>query len=266
MAGIEDRKNVVVLNGALVALALLAFAPGEARAQRFEVAVQAGPAIPTYKQSFTLSGGSPQLSLVRLARDPSIEAENGFGLGGSAALYLLGPLGIEARLDSIDVDLRSFGGAYQIQTGGGAVTVVDVGSSTTDLERIRPVSLNLRLQGGSRVSLGVSLGLSTVTSASVASTRATTAPPAIEARPSQERIWGVNGGLSLRVKIKEPVAVFGEARGFAFRKSDWTWTVDARNLPPGLSLQAANAIAAALDPPSYTPGFWTGSVGVALRF
>jgi hypothetical protein len=250
--------------------------PSAAAGQGFELAIQGGPALPTYKQTFTFKGGSPQIGLVRLTQvqSPSLDAEGGLALGGSASFYLLGSLGLEARIDSVDVDLRSFSGAYQVQVGSsGPATLVTLGSATTDLARVRPISLNVKVQGNRRLSMGFSTGLSTISSASVnptpqasAGARTMTVPLALEARPSKDRLWGVNGGLSMRLKVMQPLSVFGEVRGFAFRKSDWTWGVNPQNLPSGLSSQAATALATALEAPAFTPGFWTGSVGVAITF
>lgn len=254
--------------------AVLAGLASGAAAQGVEVGVQAGPGIPTYKQTFSVTTGSPAFGVARLTQVQSgaVDAEGGLALGGQASLYLFGPFALEARLDSIAVDLKSFAGSYQIQAiAGGPTTVVTLGTATMDLRRVRPLSFNVKVQGNRRLSLGFSTGISTMRSASVAPASVSAGssapvPPAIELKPSSDRLWGVNGGLNLRIKVAEPASVFAEVRGFAFRKDDWAWTVNAQNLPSGVTLQAANAIVAALEAPAFTPGFWTGSFGVAITF
>ncbi len=268
--------------GIMLGLSVLPALAARSEAAGLELALFTGPATPTYKQTFTFTGGSPRLQLARLTvKDaPSLEAKSGFSYGAAATLFLSGSFGLEARIDSVDVDLQSFGGAYALELGSGgapvASTPVTLGVGATDLRRVRPVSLNLRLQSQGRVGLGLSGGVSYLPSVQIdaAPTLSITnlnasIPVSLRAapvNPDDTRHLGLNGGLTLQVRIAGGVSVVGEARGFAFRRSELKWeTQQAGALTPA-ELALATSIAASLDIPRFTPGFWTARAGVAFRF
>ena len=102
-----------------VAGLVLAASGSSSEAAGFEVAVFTGPAIPTYKQSFTFSSGSPQLQFARLnvQEEPTLDAKGGLSLGFAATLFLSDSFGLEGRVDSVDLDLQSFGGSYTLDLG-----------------------------------------------------------------------------------------------------------------------------------------------------
>lgn len=266
-----------------MAAALLsgAFA-GEAGAQGVEVSVFTGPAIATYKQTLTYANGSPQVQLARLnvKESPSLEADGGLSIGGAVSLFVTGGFGLEGRIDSVDVDLQSFGGNYTLELGppGSPVSTLPVtlGSGDTDLERVRAWSLNLRLQSQGRVGIGFSGGVSYMNKIDAATTPTLTVnnlsasfPVVISATPSdpeETKHIGANAGLTLRIKIASGFAVVAEARGFAFRKSELRWEArEAGNLTTA-ERALVNNIITQLERPAFTPGFWTARAGVSFRF
>ena len=261
--------------------ALAATAPlGEAKG--IELALFSGPAIPTYKQTFTFTGGSPQLQLARLTvKDaPSLDAKGGLAFGAAATFFLSNSFGLEARLDSVDVDLQSFGGNYTLELGppGSPVSSIPVtlGAGETDLRRVKPLSLNLRFQSQGRGGIGLSAGVSylrsidlgalptlTVANLNASFPVSLTASPV---NPNETRHLGFNGGLTLQVKVKGGVSVVAEARGFTFKRSELKWESKETGALSAIEKALLGSIASQLEIPLFTPGFWTARVGVAWRF
>ncbi|MEO8358763.1 MAG: hypothetical protein ABI672_01935 [Vicinamibacteria bacterium] len=248
----------------------------------FEIALFTGPAIPTYKQTFTFSGGSPQVQLARLnvKEAPSLEAKGGISFGAAATLFLSNSFGLEGRIDSVDVDLQSFGGDYTLELGpaGSPVSTVPVtlGVGETDLRRVKPKSLNLRFQSQGRVGIGISGGVSylskveldalptlTVANLSAAFPVSLTARPV---NPDETHHLGFNGGVTLQIKLAKGFAVLAEGRGFAFKRSELKWE-SAQSGALSVVQQALLAnIVSQLEIPAFTPGFWTARAGVEFRF
>jgi hypothetical protein len=266
----------------LGSLALLAAATPWAQAAGFEVAVFTGPAIPTYKQTFKFAGGSPQFQLARLTvkEAPSLDAEGGLSLGAAATIYLSNSFGFEGRIDSIDVDLVSFGGDYTLELGapGSPVTTIPVtlGSAETDLRRVRPMSLNLKFLSQGRVGVGLSAGVSylpnvelnalptlTVANLSASFPISLTATPV---NPEETRHLGFNGGLTVQIKIAGGFSILGEARGFSFRRSQLRWEAKETGSLSAVEKALLASIVTQLEIPQFTPGFWTARAGVAFRF
>lgn len=255
---------------------------GRGEASGFEVAVFSGPTVATYKQTFAFTGGSPQVQLARLnVKDsPSLDAKGGLAFGLAGTFFLSDSFGVEARLDSVDVDLQSFGGNYTLELGppGSPVSTIPVtlGSAQTDLRRVRPVSVNLRFQSQGRIGVGLSGGVSYLPSVdldalptlTVANLNASfpislTATPV---NPDQTRHLGFNGGVTVQIKIAGGFAVVGEARGFAFRRSELKWQSKETGALSAVEKALLSGIAAQLEIPQFTPGFWTARAGLAFRF
>jgi len=255
---------------------------GRAEGAGFEVAVFSGPAIATYKQTFTFTGGSPQVQLARLTvkDSPTIDAQGGLAFGVSGTVFLSNSFGLEARLDSVDLDLNSFGGNYTLELGppGSPVSTIPVtlGDAETDLRRVRPISLNLRFQSQGRIGVGFSGGLSympnldlnALPTLTVANLNATfpislTATPV---NPDETRHLGFNGGVTLQIKLAAGFALVGEARGFTFKRSELKWQSKETGALSAVEKALLSGIASQLEIPRFTPGFWTVRAGVALRF
>jgi len=260
----------------------LALIPSISKAQGVEVAVFTGPAIATYKQTLTYSGGSPQVQLARLnVKDsPTLEADGGFAIGGALTLFLTNGFGIEGRIDSVDVDLQSFGGNYTLELGPAGSPVsslpVTLGAGDTDLKRVRPMSLNLRVQSQGRVGIGLSGGVSymnkldaaanpTLTVANLSASFPVTLS-ATPVNPEETKHIGANGGITLQIKIAKGFAFVAEARGFAFKKSELKWEATAGGTLSATQKALLDNIIVQLERPSFTPGFWTARGGIAFRF
>lgn len=267
------------LLGALLTLATTATL-GEASG--FEVALFTGPTIATYKQTFAFTGGSPQVQFARLnvKESPSLEAEGGVAFGLAATFFLSNSFGLEGRLDSVDIDLQSFGGNYTLELGppGSPVSTLPVtlGDGQTDLERVRPLSLNLRFQSQGRVGIGLSAGLSYMPAVDINAAPTLTVANlnasfpislvATPVNPDQTHHLGFNGGLTIQIKIASGFALVGEARGFTFKRSELQWQSKETGALSAVEKALLSSIAAQLEIPEFTPGFWTARAGLAFRF
>ena len=266
----------------LVALLLMASTATLGEASGFEVAVFTGPTIATYKQTFAFTGGSPQVQFARLTvKDaPTLDAKGGLAFGVSGTFFLSNSFGLEGRMDSVDIDIQSFGGNYTLELGppGSPVSTLPVtlGDGQTDLRRVRPLSINLRFQSQGRVGLGISFGLSFVPSVdlnavptlTVANLNASfpislTATPV---NPDQTHYRGFNGGITVQIKIASGFALVGEARGFTFKRSELKWESKQTGALSATEKALLDSIAAQLEIPQFTPGFWTARAGLAFRF
>jgi len=263
-------------------LLCVAAAASSGEASGFEIAVFTGPTIATYKQSFTYTGGTPQVQFGRLnVKDsPTLEADGGFSFGAGATFFLSNSFGIEGRLDSVDMDIQAFGGNYTLELGpvGSPVTSLPVtlGDGQTDLQRVRPWSLNLRFQSQGRVGIGLSGGVSYLPSLTLDSQPTLTVANlnasfpislvAVPVNPDETHHLGFNGGVTIQVKLGGGFAVLAEARGFTFQRSELKWEATETGALSAAEKALLGSIASQLELPEFTPGFWTARAGLAFRF
>lgn len=101
----------------LVVLAVLLAPAAGVSAGGFEIAGYVGRALPTYEQSFryTPSLSGLQIPGVTVLQEGSftLDAKGGLALGGGATWYFAGALGIEARLDTVEVEAEITGARFE---------------------------------------------------------------------------------------------------------------------------------------------------------
>jgi hypothetical protein len=150
-------------------VALMAFAsmaPQHAIAD-WEAALHGGPTFPFYQQSFSFDpgpiAGAPgvvvtQEGLYRL------DGRGGISFGASLAYHPLPAVGLELRVDTADVDVRTGGSSYRVRIPVPPFGTVDstfgFSEGEGDLERLRPISLNLRLRSPGSFRVTASGGVS----------------------------------------------------------------------------------------------------------
>lgn len=268
--------------GGRVLLGLLTIAglASHAEAGGVEVAVYTGPTIATYKQTLEVMSGSPQFQFAKLTvKDaPSLDASSGLSLGVAGTLFLSNSFGFEGRVDAVDLDLQSFGGNYSLDVSGGSPssTPVTLGTADTALHQVRPLSLNLRLQSQGRVGIGFSGGVSYLSDIEASTSPTLTVknlnaslPVSLVATTSgsdASRHVGFNAGLTLRIRIASGFALLGEARGFAFKRSDLTWTIKETGTLTTVEKALLTSLASQIELPRFTPGFWAARIGLSYRF
>jgi hypothetical protein len=277
--------------GVAVAGVLLAAATG--RAGEVELALHGGATVPSYEQSFRYDPGT----LVPRVPGLTLEQQGAFGLdargslaaGAALAWHLNRVLGLEARIDTADVDVRALGGAYDVRVNlppplPDFATTVQLPPGTVDLERLRVLSLNLKLRtpgplvlavsGGAsylpslalEASQPVGLGVTGVDGALASVDLATLVLRARADPASDEGRFGANAGLKLQIQLSSGFAVFAEGRGFVFARHTVAWERgEDRALSP-LEEALVRELEASLEPIDFNPTFFQVVGGLAFRF
>jgi len=265
------------------------------RAEGWEIAASAGKVVPFYSQTFEYDPGA----ITSPIAGATIEQRGVFMLDGRGGLALnlavardLGRhVAVEARLDTADVTVETTGARYRLRVNLPSPlpplsTDVDLGTGKVDLERLRPLSLNLKVQGGGRVRVAASGGASYLPSFRFVVEQAVgVGLPAIigtrlaldvarvglnaEAVPAQrgQGRWGVNGGIAVAVPVGSRLSVVGEGRYFRFQKQTLQWgRAQNAGVLPAIQEVIVRQIEARLEPVVFNPTFFHASLGLSVRF
>jgi hypothetical protein len=235
----------VPVNAVVLAIGLTALST-PVRAEGFDISLFGGLAFPTYEQRFTVR--APTVAplpgfVIRPNGDLTIDAKGGTVFGAAVCGEVGGVIGIEARFDSTAIELRTGGLRYDVSysapplpTLTGSVSI-DPGPLTTD--RLKLLSLNLRLRTPGPVSLVASGGVTYLPDFEVTGTTPVNLTvgglPVLDQQASfglrvspteSSHRLGVNGGAGLRVKLAPGVSLFGEGRVFYFKEYELAVEVD----------------------------------------
>jgi hypothetical protein len=278
------------LSGLVAALWL---APVAGTAGELELIAHAGPTFPFYDQAFEFDpgvlAGLPGNVTVEQQDIFRLEGRGGLALGAAAAYQFSPWLGLEARVDTADIRVRITGARYLIGVDlptplPDLSSELDLSSGDADLERIHPLSLNLRARSEGRMRVGVSAGVSYLPSfrfviaqgARLQALEPLPLPPvsavvslpaeALPGERDQGRL-GVNAGLFVQVGVNERVSLQAEGRYFHFRKQTLFWgtpQIDPRL--PVVEQTIVEGIASRLEPAEFNPTFFQLTAGLAVRF
>lgn len=275
---------------ALLALSALV-APG-ALAGGFEIDVHVGRTMPTFEQTlrYEPSGQVPTSAGVVLRPQGalSLDAKGDLAFSGGLTFFFAGPLGIEGRVDGLTAQLDSTGVRYDVSVLPrppipGFDARLDLGAQDLHIERVQPISLNLRVVTPGPVRLSVSGGVSRLGTMRLLGTLSgdlsttlvgipvgvTAAQVGLKAEAAPEEKdkgqYGVNAGLGVQIGLGANLALSAEARGFLFRERTLLWS--SSQTPRNAIEQALQAeLLARLEPVRFTPTFFSANVGLALRF
>jgi hypothetical protein len=266
--------------------------PAAASAGGLELSGYAGPVVSLYDQSLQFDPSGlvlPGGGVIPGGQALQLDAEGGNSLGGALTLYLADWVGLEIRLDAAKIDLAVTGATYRVVVDlpaplADATGDLELGSGPMDFQRIRPLSLNLKLRTPGAVRLALSGGLTylpelRVISAQAVRLRAVQVPgvPAgsvlatvglrAEALPEQEENgrYGANAGLGLQIALGEHLMLVGEGRAFAFREHRLQWQRAGGTLAP-LEQALAAELERRLQPVDFNPNFFQVTAGLALSF
>jgi hypothetical protein len=275
---------------ALAALAaLLALTAATAHAD-WELAVHGGPTFPFYEQSFAFDPGPlglPGGAVVDPQGQYRLDGKGGLSLGAALAFHPHRVVGLEVRLDTADVSVRTGGSRYRVRVAlppplGTINTDLAFTEGEGDLERLRPVSLNLRLRSPGTTRVTASGGLSYLPvfrfairqpiAAGIAGAPlvevASVVVPA-EALPAEEGDgrWGLNGGVGIQHRISARLLLQADGRYFRFQRQTLYWgePTGTGALTP-VQDQLVREITARLDPARFNPTFFQATAGIALSF
>lgn len=276
---------------------VLVLLPSLASAGGFELNAWGGKALPFADRTFFYDPGQIRLGVpgVQVTRRNgfTVDAAGGLAAGGSLTFYFAPHAGLELRVDTADVDAQTVGARYAVSATlpppfpSPFERDVDLGRGVVDLERIHPVSLNLRLRtdGPTRfiVSVGASylpelhlsarqpvgLGLpgfnGTAPNPSVANV--TLAAQALPGVDGGEGRFGVNAGAGLQFRLGGAVSLTAEGHYFYFQPQTLHWTPSTSDTPlPPLENAVVAAIERALPPAKVNPEFFQATAGLSITF
>jgi hypothetical protein len=260
-----------------------------------EIAGYLGPALPSYQQSFRYDPGPNPFRIpgVTLTQNGVFELDGrgGLAVGGGITWYaLLSTVGIEARVDTADVDVRATGARYTARADlppplPDLTTELDLGSGTVDLDRLRPLSLNLKLKTPGPLRLAASAGVSYLPEFRLSATQTVglgvtgvdgrrqgldvaTVLLRAEALPNEEGQGGklgANLGAGLQLSLLPRLAVVAEARYFVFKKHTLVWRRAEGGLSP-IEDALAQELERRLEPVEFNPTFFQATAGLTLTF
>jgi hypothetical protein len=272
---------------------VLALSPGGLRvatASDWEIQGLVGRTAPTYSQTFRWSPPPlPSLPGVDIQQSGTFDlvATGGLAFAGSLTWFATGSVGLEARIDTGDVSLETRNARFSVRIPLPAPlpdidTDLDLAPATVNLERVTPLSLNLRLRTPGRIALNLSGGLSYLPRLEVAVVQPLAvgvrgfdiglgdldlgevpirAAPALDSEASR---IGANLGVGLQIRLSDAVSLAVEARGFVFPEQRLVWTA-----APGLNAAeqlVADEILRELPSIDFSPTLINASAGISIAF
>ena len=191
-----------------------------------------------YEPDIDVPGGT-----IRQTGDFVLTARGGPAFGGSLAFFFTENVGIEARVDTVDFDIDLVGPRFEsdVDLGPGlppASVVLNVPPGVINVERLYPLSLNLKARSSGRArfqaSGGVSylprvrfeaaqpvtLGLSSL--GSEVELASVVLNVGALAEDSESR-WGFNGGAGFEVDVAPVVSFLADVRVHAFQPQTFVW-------------------------------------------
>jgi len=218
-----------------------------AGAQGWEISLLAGFTAPTFEEEFVFS---PDIDLpnipggsIRQDGDFALTAKGSSAFGGSIAYFFNEHVAIEGRIDTISFDIDTIGPRFEanVEFVPGlptATAILDVGMGTINVERLFPMSLNLKARTGGTVRLLVSGGFSYLPRVRFEAFQPVSLSiegfgiPAVEiasvvlgagAIDSGESRWGFNVGAGLEIQVAANVALVGDVRVHSFESQTFVW-------------------------------------------
>lgn len=277
------------LRTAVLAMAAVT-AAARAEAGDWEASAWAGPTFPFYEQSFRFDPGpitGPGGVVIEEAGVFRLDGTGGISLGASLAYHPRPAFGIEARIDTADVDVTTGGATYDIRATlpppfPSVSTTVAFTEGEGDLERLRPLSLNLRLRSTGEVAVFASGGISYLPGFRFVIRQPVEASigdgplfpvgevslPA-EALPEEETDgrWGWNAGGGLQWHAAPRVRLLLEGRYFYFQRQTLFWgEPEGAGGLGAVERDLVREITSRLDPVRFNPTFFQATAGVALAF
>jgi hypothetical protein len=279
---IDERMTMRKVAGLVGALLLwIASVPG-AGAEGWDLTLYGGASLPTYEQTFRFGlPAVPAIPNVQVtsAGDLVLDAKGGTAFGGALSRRIVGPVALEARVDTATVKLQTEGASFGLSASippfppvSGSLTL---SPATFDLKRFTVFSLNARLQSGGPVKLFLSGGVSYLPSLESSGTiTATLDVPGVPnlpvlagdlqlvATPTESKhAFGANAGLGLRIALGGNLTLMGEARVFGFREFDLAFA-----LASSPSLPVLDDAIGGLDTVRFDPVYFHAAAGLTVSF
>ena len=272
----------------------LLLATSALHAGQLEGTLQLGQAFPFYEQSFSYDPGrlsSPFPGATVEQRGIfNLNAKGGLTLGGALAYFFDAHAGLELRLDTADVRVKTEGARYRVRADLPAPlpdfdTEVDLGQGTVDLERLRPLSLGviLRSAGARRrgflsagasylpgfrfeVQQAVGIAAPRLVAGRLDVARVTLGAEALPSEEGEGRL-GLNAGGGVQIDLGTRTAITVEGRYFHFQQQTLLWGAPrGAGALPVLEEAIVREIGDELEPVQFSPRFFHAAAGVSFRF
>lgn len=261
------------------------------RAGEFELTGYVGGALPTYSQTFHYEPPSvfplPGVT-VRQEGVFTLDAKGGLAAGGGLAWYFAKVVGLEARVDTLGAEIAISGARFDVSAqlppplppiSGG----VDLTGGSAEVERLRPLSLNLRLRTpgpvrftlsggisylpefGATATQPVGLGVAGIVGGEIRPITVALRADTVATESSNGGRLGVNGGVGVQIGLGAHLALAVEGRGFAFKERRLVWSA-ATSPSSALEQRALEQVLAQLPSVEFSPVFFQVVGGLSLRF
>ena len=216
-----------------------------AGAQGWEVSILGGWTAPTFEQTFVFDPDIdiPDIPGGEIRQDGVFElkAKGSFAFGGSVSYFFNEHVAIEGRIDTINFDIETMGPRFEadVDVGFPVTAVLDVGMGTINVERLYPMSVNLKARTGGSARFVASGGLSYLPQVRFNAFQPVSLGiggfgiPAVElasvvleagalADASDSR-WGFNVGAGFEIDVSPTVAIVGDVRVHSFQSQTFVW-------------------------------------------
>jgi hypothetical protein len=269
-----------------------------AQASNLEISAHIGQVLPFYEQSFTYDPGSVVLTVpgvpnidIRQRGGFQLDGKGGSTIAGAVTIYIVPSFGIEGRIDSAAIDIKSTGARYNVAVDlpspiPDLSTDLDFGNGLFDVDRLRPISANLKFKTPGALAFTVSGGISYLPEIQIAARqRLGLGVTAFDSRRSEltvgsllfsgrvssdsddasKRIGG-NIGAGLRLTLGGPLSISGEGRYFVFPKHRLDWEPQIEGPLSPLESQLLGGVRDRIEPIEFYPTFFQLTAGVSLTF
>jgi Outer membrane protein beta-barrel domain len=218
-----------------------------ASAKGWEVSILGGWTAPAVQQqvSFSPDIELPNIPGTSIRQDGvfDLTAVGSFAFGGSVSYFFTEHVALEGRVDTINFDIDTVGPRFEAQAQvvpglPSATVVLDAGMGTVKVERLFPLSLNLKARTGGRARFVASGGLSYLPHVRFEAYQPVNLgiggfgiPPVdlvsvvlqAGAVDSGNSRWGFNGGAGVEIQVSPAVAVVGDFRVHSFQTQTFVW-------------------------------------------
>jgi hypothetical protein len=277
----------------LVALLALLALPALALAGEVEIGGFAGYTFPFYSHTFEYDPGPVSVDIPGVSIEQSgsfkLKASGAAVFGGTVAYYPVDVLGLEARLDSGDLNVQSENPSYHVHVTlppplAPVDTNLSLKTTQASLRSANPLSLNLKLRTGGDTRVYLSGGISYLPnmSFSVEQTAAlgvsavnletgnleiATITLRAKRKPGDiKNSWGGNAGLGVRIPLGEHGGLILEGRGFFFPKQTFQWEGVVDTPLDEVEQKLLDRVLERIDPVEIQPWWVQATLGVCYRF
>jgi hypothetical protein len=271
-------------------LTLLLWAATPVLGAELEIEAALGRALPSYSETYSYFPQASGLNVPRLRLEQSgsfvLDAHGSTAWTAAAALYFGGSFGLEARLDSAQVDVSLEDVTFDVTASLPPLPPLsqhfELPSGVVQVDDVRPLSLNLKLRSLGPLPLTLSGGLSYLGELNAVATqplglglegivggRPVLAALALRAttQATEEGSGGklgANLGLGLRIPVGSTLSVVAEARAFVFQKRRLVWSAAEAPSSP-VEQELLEDVLERLPRIEFTPSYWRVTAGLGLR-